>query len=68
MFYFQRKVIRINFENFGNYDVSFKWTKITNFSLFINKLCVPQKFKVSLLHIKVIKNFMPKISLAAKRV
>ena len=34
--YFQWKVIRINFINFHNHDVSCKWTKITDFSLFIH--------------------------------
>ena len=33
---------RTNFKNFGNYDVSFKWTKIANFSLSIHRFYVPQ--------------------------
>ena len=41
MFYFQWHVIRINFKNFCDYDVSFKSTNITNVSLFIHRLYAP---------------------------
>ena len=34
--------IRINFQSFGNYDLSFKWRKFTNFSFVINGLYVSQ--------------------------
>ena len=51
MFYFQWNVIRINLDNFGNYDVCFKRTKITNFSLFIHRLHVPRWFRVCYLYI-----------------
>ena len=42
VFYFQWNIIWIIFKNFGNYDVSLKWTNITNFSLFIHRSYVPQ--------------------------
>ena len=42
MFYFQWNVIRIDFKNFGNNVVRFKWTKITDCRLFIHRLYVPQ--------------------------
>ena len=52
--------LELTLKFFGIY-VSFKWTKITNFSLFIHKLYVLQQFRVWILYIKVIKNLASKI-------